>query len=96
MSPFQKHNLSPVSLFAGLSPGPEPPRMSCRGIVSIRSCTVNGTAVLEQIEFCTSCCCAHRYWPRSDCLDTPTGYSVAWKIALGRRSSVVERGSHNP
>ena len=97
MSPFQKNTASPVSPFVGLSPAWEEPRGSCKGIVGFRSCRVNGTVVLDltplqiwlqaRVRFNFAAC---------DWLDTPARYSVAWKIALGRRSSVVERGSHNP
>jgi hypothetical protein len=97
MSPFQKNTASPVSLFAGLSPESEQSEEPCRGMVGFRSCRVNGTIVLDltplqiwllaRVRFNVAAC---------DWLDTPARDSVAWKIALGRRSSVVERGSHNP
>jgi len=43
----QKVHVFPVELFARLSPAPEPPGRSCRGIVSFTSCTVNSTVVLD-------------------------------------------------
>jgi hypothetical protein len=60
-------------------------------MVGFRTCMVNGTAVLGLASFDYD----HLYFTR-DSLDTSARCFVAWKIALGRRSSVVERGSHNP
>jgi hypothetical protein len=42
----EKNTVFTVGLFAGLSPEREPPAKSCRGILSFRSCRVNGTVVL--------------------------------------------------
>jgi hypothetical protein len=97
MSPFQKNTVSPVSLFVGLSPTWEPPEKSCKGILSFRSCRVNGTVVLGLAPLRVVVLASTRLnFATCDWLDTSARYSVAWKIALGRRSSVVERGSHNP
>ena len=95
MSLFQKNTGPPVSLFVGLSPGGKEPEESCKSIVGFRSCRVNGTVVLGP----PPPSIFHGYrltFAARDWLDTPACYSVAWKIAFCRRSSVVERGSHNP
>src|SRR6202040_2524747 len=75
------------------SPGFRPRRShrgrSCRGIVGFRTWRVNGTVVLGLTRLLQGHRPAELAFPRlfRDCLDTSTCYFVAWKVALGRRSS---------
>ena len=83
MSLFQKNTGPPVSLFVGLSPGSESPEESRKGILSIARCRVNSTRVLGlggRLVFMVAD--PSDRWAFCDWLDTPTCYSVAWKIAF--------------
>jgi len=84
MSVFQKNTGPPVSPFVGLSPGWESPEESCKGILSIASCRVNSTRVLDLgTHLVFNGCRLSDRWAFCDWLDTPACYSVAWKIAFG-------------